>query len=1012
VPYCFHHRQAVLVGFLSLFTIAVGLTSAETTSTPPVPNGDLTQGDTQPQGWTLSGGKGRWVDRHILEVTGSGGDSNLWRCDYSFAPGALYRMQMRARCVGGAASAMIGPDFANFDYPFSDNWTWSDCVFRAQDDGGPSHLRFGQWQYGGSLQLDAVQLSRVLPVYQKVGSLQLGEGESIKAGHYRFDGQFGTIRSNFHRPLVSSTAFFNTDRWCFGGKLQVTYRFGLPGYAFRSGKMGFVLSYWQRGSCLAEISRDQKNWRTLTTRDKLGIATADVPADLLPAGELYIRLRCATEDSNFHVNLVGFEADLNGAPPDGIGKTCFADVVGDDPNLAIENAMFEDSSPHHPRLSVTVRNRGQATQAAFSAKALPRLKTEVFPGKKSFDFAFGPSTKIVANEPQTLATPATLKDCGSYIVQWAIRNEDGHLTTLTVPWTMPNYYEENYGERIAGATGNNDVWWCEATWKVSPKRAAPSATGAAATLSAARNDAEAMQIVVRPRKALKQLTAAVGALQGPNGATIPATSVELLQVYYHDVQHPTDGTSVRGEWPDALPPLDKPIDVPAEKNQPIWVLIHVPKDAPAGDYSGQVTLKAEGWTANVPVKLHVWNFALPEKNHLETAFGFNVWRAFDYQNVKDYADRRKVLDQYLQCLSDHRISPYCPAPLEPIGVKFVPDANPPRTELDFRVFDAEMARVLPKYHFTNFMLQLEGMGGGTFQGRSEGQIGKYGEHTPQYQAMFSSYLKQLESHLREKGWLDMAYTYWFDEPEPKDYEFVKNGMERIKKNAPGIATMLTEQPEQALAGNINIWCAISDAYNQAAADARRAKGERFWWYVCCGPRAPYCTLFIDHPATDLRVWLWQTWQRNISGILIWDSNYWTSQDNPKQNPYADPMGYVSGTQPKDGQYWGNGDGRFIYPPLAAAGGVTGNQAVMDRPVSSIRWEMLREGIEDYEYLWLLRDLIAKKRNSLSADQIQAYESLLAVPKDITVDATTFTADPRPIYAQRTKIAEAIEQLVK
>ena len=76
-----------------------------------------------------------------------------------------------------------------------------------------------------------------------------------------------------------------------------------------------------------------------------------------------------------------------------------------------------------------------------------------------------------------------------------------------------------------------------------------------------------------------------------------------------------------------------------------------------------------------------------------------------------------------------------------------------------------------------------------------------------------------------------------------------------------------------------------------------AEGDRFWWYVCTGPKAPYCTLFIDHPATELRVWLWQTWKRQISGILVWQTNYWTSgaayPDNP-QNPYEDPMGWVSG----------------------------------------------------------------------------------------------------------------------
>ncbi len=283
--------------------------------------------------------------------------------------------------------------------------------------------------------------------------------------------------------------------------------------------------------------------------------------------------------------------------------------------------------------------------------------------------------------------------------------------------------------------------------------------------------------------------------------------------------------------------------------------------------------------------------------------------------------------------------------------------------------------------------------------------------------MFSSYVKQLEEHFRQKGWLKLAYIYWFDEPAPRDYEFVANGMRRLKKYAPGLRRMLTEEPgENVLAGLVDIWCPVTPNYNHEKAEKRRAHDERFWWYVCTGPKAPYCTLFIDHPATELRVWLWQTWQRKINGVLVWSSNYWTSSaafpDEP-QNPYDDPMGYVSGYSTPRGtkRYWGNGDGRFIYPPEAAAvPGKSGPQPVIEPPVSSIRWEMLREGIEDWEYLYLLRELVNKRRDSLPPEQVKQYEALLEVPESITKDMTTFTTDPAPIYARRAKIAEAIEKL--
>ena len=145
--------------------------------------------------------------------------------------------------------------------------------------------------------------------------------------------------------------------------------------------------------------------------------------------------------------------------------------------------------------------------------------------------------------------------------------------------------------------------------------------------------------------------------------------------------------------------------------------------------------------------------------------------------------------------------------------------------------------------------------------------------------------------------------------------------------------------------------------------------------------------------------------------MIWESTYWTSREDLAQNPYEDPTGYVGGSRPEEKKIWGNGDGRFLYPPLAAAQpDRSGNAPVFEPPVSSIRWEMLREGVEDYEYLWLLRDLIAKKTASLTADERSRYESLLKVPESITRDTTTFTTDPRPLYARRAAIAAAIERL--
>jgi hypothetical protein len=1008
-------KQPTYVRLLTAFAVIVASRDAATawsaTDESLAPNPDFRDGTDAPTGWRLSGGQGRWVDRQIVEVTGTGSGSNQWQSEpVQFKPGGLYRFQMRARQVAGSGGCIIsGPSFANRDYPgLASEWTNYGHVFRVPDGVQNDYLRVGQWESKATLQFDSVRLARVIPVHKQIGGLLLGEGESIKDGRYVFQGSFGHEGSNFHRTLLSATAGFNSTRWCFGGG-QVTYRFGLPGHRFLSGDAAITLGWHSRGGCLVEASRDGQSWRPVAKQNGLGAAKATLPADLFPAQAIFLRLRPAGEDSNFQIFQVEFQAKLEGRPPEGVGKTIFGEVASSDYEKAIESITLDDDA-----------NSGQAVIRVMGKNPTERPLTAVLaasvksPDGKSAVLA-SEKAAIAAGGKATLQIKIPARQSGRHEI--ALDAAVGPLPPLhtTLHFDVPAFYRSDYGELIDGH-GETAVWWCDATWKVPRHRPSPAGSGAEVRLSAAKNDREAVQIVVRPKQGLHGLTASAGPLVGRNGAAIPAENIKVLRVNYHFVDHPTDGTGARDWWPDALPPLSGPIDVPAGENQPLWVLVHVPKDAKAGDYTGTMSLKAEGFSAKVPTKLHVWDFALPERNHLETAFGFNPHEVFRYHQAKTDADKRKLLDRYFQSFAEHRISTYDPTPLDPFHVKFLPDAKPPRAEIDFAAFDRAMTAAVEKYHFTNFSLPIHGMGGGTFHERYEPSIDKFGEKTPEYQAMFASQVREIEQHLREKGWLKLAYVYWFDEPDPKDYAFVRNGMERLKRYAPGIQRMLTEEPGDALAGAVDIWCPVSFNYNHDAAEKRRACGDRFWWYVCCGPKAPFCTLFIDHPATELRVWHWQTWQRKIAGTLVWASNYWTSEaayPDKAQNPYEDPMSYVSGYSTPKGtkNYWGNGDGRFIYPPEAAAvPGKSGPATVLEGPVSSIRWEMLREGVEDYEFLWLLRDLLSKKRGGLTPDEVRQYESLLEVPVSITKDMTTFTTDPGPIYARRAAIAEAIERL--
>jgi hypothetical protein len=159
--------------------------------------------------------------------------------------------------------------------------------------------------------------------------------------------------------------------------------------------------------------------------------------------------------------------------------------------------------------------------------------------------------------------------------------------------------------------------------------------------------------------------------------------------------------------------------------------------------------------------------------------------------------------------------------------------------------------------------------------------------------------------------------------------------------------------------------------------------------------------------------MWQTWQNNVDGGLIWHSNYWTSKDaypEAPQNPYQDPISWVTGHGTGKGQKvpWGAGDGRLIYPPEACF--EPGDAPVLDGPVPSVRWEAMRDGMEDFEYLVLLKKLLAAKGASPPESEQKSFAALLQVPSEISKNLTEFTQDPAPIEARRLKIAKAIEVL--
>lgn len=591
----------------------------------------------------------------------------------------------------------------------------------------------------------------------------------------------------------------------------------------------------------------------------------------------------------------------------------------------------------------------------------------------------------------------------------------------------PDYYRDDYGARLPGEDDAATLWTASSGWKIPRRRVLPKNAASALTVKTAANEAEAVQLVVTAKTPLRDVRVEVGSLRGANGRVLPASAVDVLRVGYVPVRQPTDSMGCRALWPDPLPPQEGPLAVSVGENQPFWIRVKPPKGASAGLYRGAVTVTcsagAKTKTSTVPFEVEVFNFELPDRMTCETGFGFDAGIVARYHGLKTDAQRREVTAKYLQSLADHHISPYNPTPHARWRVKWtgLPSTKGEKIDpavvepvFDWADWDREMQKAVDTYHFTGFRLPLEGLGGGTYESRREPSLLGVPVDDPAYDVLMGKYLRGVEAHLREKGWLDMAYVYWFDEPDTKDYAFVMRGFDTLRRHAPGLRRMLTEEAVPALLGGPNLWVPLTPHLHAEGEAKARASGDSFWWYVCCGPKAPYVTEFTDHPGTEMRLWLWQTWGEDVKGVLIWATTYWTSRAaypdwaHP-QNPYEDAMCWVSGSglAPGAKRPWGNGDGRFLYPPPRAA--QPAKEPVLDGPVDSYRLEMLRDGIEDYEYFAMLKRALATKRGVSAADRAR-YEALLKVPATVYTSLTEFATDPASMEEHRLKLARALEEL--
>ena len=482
-------------------------------------------------------------------------------------------------------------------------------------------------------------------------------------------------------------------------------------------------------------------------------------------------------------------------------------------------------------------------------------------------------------------------------------------------------------------------------------------------LKLARNEHEGFQVVVMPfHEDLQDVSVSVSPLAGIAGGEALRGKTKVSLVGHVDVD---DNTRYKvehhGWWPDPLLDFQRSCDVRAGDHVAFWIDVATQADTKPGDYRGQITVAAKGCRSiEIDLNVRVWDFRLPDGTHLPNAFTYNEGPVGHF-----YPDRwgKEMRHKYYDLILDHRLN-----------IDHLYRKNPPDIDV------LEYARGKGQNAFNI---------GAAFrhdkQGREQEELNRY------------------LSELKKKGLFPYAYVYGFDEVKPEKFAEIREVFGQVHRRYPGLETMTTAidrsyGKETGLRDAVDIWVPLTDWYDLDEARKLRAEGKRVWWYICVVPEHPYANWFIEYPAIEARLLMGaMSFKYEVDGFLYYMINLWTGNHRPiASGPYTewDPGSLVN--ERKD--YTANGDGSLICPGP-------------DGPLATIRLENIRDGLEDYEYLYLLAELAEKIRKLPADPNRQAYlervAELLDVPPSVVRNLIEYTRETKALYGFREQLAKAI-----
>jgi hypothetical protein len=517
------------------------------------------------------------------------------------------------------------------------------------------------------------------------------------------------------------------------------------------------------------------------------------------------------------------------------------------------------------------------------------------------------------------------------------------------------------------------IWAEDALSKVMSSATGNESKADRLLLSGARREIVSGQAVFRPQKGVATAQAEISDLRHRgSGAILPGKAVQLQWVRSIAITRNSDIPPDErvAQAPASIPDpfWEEPaIPVVATQAQPLWIELHVPEDAAAGDYDGRLTVKSDGDLFTLPVSVHVWDFALPAQQHLSVV---NWWR-FPGTGFEDHGpDDWDLLRRFAAFLVEHGQTDL-------------------QTEIS-RIRESGDARQGYAYDTSRLERYAEAAFGAGIRQIHLHSVGRRTADILNPQARVEvdePNLRRLaawEKVMQRRGWQRRFVVSIVDEPFVFYEDSYSAVVDRVHQVAPSVRCL--EAVEAEYLGKLDVYVPklshLSLWYPRF--EQARKEGAELWYYVCCHPLGRYPNRFLDQPLLKARVLFWIHYLYNLDGYLHWGLNHFAGDPYTQEGISKDlPLG----------------DRAIVYP---------GKQGL----IGSLRLSTQRDGIQDYEYMRVLEERLRQIKGQVGQDGfwIEPRQRSLELCRRVIWSCHDHTRDRGVLLDTRRAIAEEVEGL--